>query len=325
MMDAQRPKGSSTARGPRRVVCLVGPTASGKSELALELAERLGGEIVSADSRQVYRHLDLGTAKPDAAARARVPHHGLDLVDPDEAFDVARFRAVAAAAIADIHRRGRAAVVVGGTGLYVRALLRGLCPAPARAPALRATLARTIAAQGVPALHRRLAALDPAAAARIAPRDGVRTVRALEVALTTGVPLSEWQARHGFGDRPYEALVIGLARSVDELDARIAARARAMLAAGFLDEVRALRDRGLGADAPGLLALGYREMLACIEGRSDIGAALDATVRATRQFAKRQRTWFRREPDIRWRHPVRDRGRIAAEVTAFLTDNARPL
>src|SRR5438128_1191036 len=296
-----------------RLVCIVGPTASGKSALALDLAERLGGEIVSADSRQVYRDLEIGTAKPTAAERARVPHHCLDLVAPGEAFDAARFRDAARAAIADIVRRGRVALVVGGTGLYVRALLGGLCPAPPRVPALRAALAE----EAAPALHRRLRALDPAAAARIAPGDRVRIVRALEVALVSGVPLSRWQAEHRFGEPAYDALLIGLARPTAELDARIAARARAMLEAGFLDEVRALRGRGLGAAAPGLSAVGYRELLACVEGRTDLATALAAMVRATRQFAKRQRTWFRREPAIVWRHPEREAGAIVGGLARF--------
>src|SRR5437762_2732486 len=259
-----------------RLVCIVGPTASGKSALALDLAERLGGEIVSADSRQVYRDLEIGTAKPTAAERARVRHHCLDLVAPGEAFDAARFRDVARAAIADIERRGRAALVVGGTGLYVRALLGGLCPAPPRAPALRATLAQ----EDAPALHRRLGVLDPVAAARIAPADARRIVRALEVALVSGVPLSRWQAEHRLAEPAYDALVIGLARPTAELDARIAARARAMLEAGFLDEVRALGRRGLGAAAPGLSAGGYRELLACGEGLADLATARRAPPRA---------------------------------------------
>jgi tRNA dimethylallyltransferase len=313
----------STPSRPR-IVCLVGPTASGKSALALELAARLGGEIVSADSRQVYRHLDVGTAKPTGAERARVPHHCLDLVEPDERFDAARFRAAAAAAIAEIHLRGRAALVVGGTGLYLRVLLRGLCPAPPRVPALRAVLDRLVTERGAPSLHRRLAALDPTAARRIDPRDGVRIVRALEVGLASGRRLSEWQARHRFADTPYDALVIGLARSVAELDARIAARARQMVEAGFLEEVRALRARGFGPEAPGLGAVGYREMLTCLDGRGDLVQGLAAAVRATRRFAKRQRTWFRREADISWRHPERDRARIEAEVEEFLAGEGRP-
>ena len=301
-----------------RVVCIVGPTASGKSALALELADRLGGEIVSADSRQIYRGLDVGTAKPTPAERVRIPHHCLDLVDPGESFDVARFRTAAAGAIAAIAARGHVPLVVGGTGLYVRALLRGLCPAPPRAPALRAELEAAVAAEGSAALHRRLAALDPAAAARVAPRDTVRIVRALEVALATGVPLSRWQAEHRFAERPYDALVIGLARPTAELDARIAARANAMVAAGFLDEVRALVARGVVVDA-----VGYREMLACVDGRTDVATAVAATVRATRRCAKRQRTWFRREPDVVWHHPEADVDAIVAATTAFVAAPGR--
>src|SRR5438094_2071473 len=299
-----------------RLVCIVGPTASGKSALALDLAERLGGEIVSADSRQVYRDLEIGTAKPTAAERARVPHHCLDLVAPGEAFDAARFWDAARAAIADIVRRGRVALVVGGTGLYVRALLGGLCPAPPRVPAVRAVLAQLVHVDGAPALHRRLVAVDPTAAARIAPYDGVRSVRALEVALTTGRRLSEWQDAHRFRETPYDALVIGLARPAAELAGRIEARARAMVAGGFLEEVRTLRAR-VSLDTPAFRAVGYREMLDCVAGHVDFDVALDAMVRATRRFAKRQRTWFRAESAVVWRHPGDD-ARIVAEVAAFL-------
>jgi tRNA dimethylallyltransferase len=301
-----------------RIVCLVGPTASGKSALALEIAERFGGEIVSADSRQVYRRLDIGTAKPSAAERARVAHHCLDLVEPGTPFDVSRFREAASAAIADIDARGRLAVVAGGTGLYVRVLLRGLCPAPPASPVLRTALRRLLAMRGAPALHRALAALDPESAARLAPQDGVRIVRALEVSVVSGIPLSRWQAEHGFAERPYEALVIGVARPTPELDARIAARARAMADAGLLDEVRRLRDEGFAADAPGLCAVGYPELRDCLEGRIDLASALAAMVLATRRFAKRQRTWFRREPDVRWHHPEHERDQIVQAVEALL-------
>ena len=307
-----------------RVVCLVGPTASGKSALGLELAERLGGEIVSADSRQVYRGLDIGTAKPTPAERARVPHHGLDLVEPGDSFDAARFTAVAAAAIADVCRRGRPPFVVGGTGLYVRALLHGLCPAPPRVPALRAALGHLVAERGAPAVHRGLAALDPVAASRIGPNDAVRIVRALEVGIATGRRLSAWQAAHRFAGSAYDALVIGLGRPVPELDARIARRAREMVAAGFRDEVAALCARGVPADAPGLRTVGYAEMRAWSEGRLADDVALAALVRATRGFAKRQRTWFRHEPDVLWRHPERDRARLADEVGTFLARGVRP-
>ncbi|HLY38459.1 MAG TPA: tRNA (adenosine(37)-N6)-dimethylallyltransferase MiaA [Candidatus Binatia bacterium] len=296
-----------------RIICVVGPTASGKTAVALELAEHVGGEIVSADSRQLYRGLDVGTAKPTAAERARVRHHCLDLADPGEPFDAARFRQAAAEAIDDIAARGRVPLVVGGTGLYVRVLLRGLCPAPSRVPAVRAALEAEAARDGRAALHARLAALDPASAARLAPRDTVRVVRALEVALTTGVPLSRWQAEHAFGERPYDALVLGLERPPAELAQRIAARAREMVAAGFLDEVRGLRTRGIDVDA-----VGYPEMAVCVDGRADLESALAATIAATRRFAKRQRTWFAREPGIVWHHPERDAGSIAAAATVFL-------
>ena len=219
-----------------RVVCIVGPTASGKTALALALASRFGAEIVSADSRQIYRGLDIGTAKPTLAEQARARHHCLDLIEPGAAFDAARFRRAAADAIADIRARGRVPFVVGGTGLYVRALLGGLCPAPPRVPALRAALDATMARDGLDALYAQLVRIDPDAARRLAPRDRVRIVRALEVALATGVPLSRWQAEHGFRERPYETLVIGLARPTGELDARIRTRVDAMVASGFVDE-----------------------------------------------------------------------------------------
>jgi tRNA dimethylallyltransferase len=301
-----------------RVVCVVGPTASGKSALALALAETLGGEIVSVDSRQVYRRLDVGTAKPTPAERRRVPHHCLDLVEPDAAFDAAAFRREASAAIARITDGRRLPLLVGGTGLWLRVLLRGLCPAPPRAPRLRRVLQAKAAAEGSPALHRWLAALDPASAARVHPNDPVRIVRGVEVALASGVPLSRWQAGHAFGDAPFEALVLGLAWPTAALDARIAARAETMVADGFVDEVRALRASGLGADAPGLAAVGYREMLAHVEGRTDLATALAATVRATRQFAKRQRTWFRREPGVVWHPGDAEVATIVDAVRAFV-------
>jgi len=303
---------------PARIVCLVGPTASGKTSLALELAARLDAEIVSADSRQIYRGLDIGTAKPTAAERARVPHHGLDLVDPDQTFDVGRYRAAMLDAIADVHARGRDVLVVGGTGLYLRALLFGLCPAPPRAPRLRALLHAWAAREGPPALHRRLRLVDETAAARIHGNDTVRIVRALEVALLTGRRLSDWQRTHGFRDATFDALVIGLAVTPPHLAARIATRADAMLAGGWLDEVRALVARGYPSDAPVWRTLGYAEMRAVVEDRETLAVARAATVLATQRYAKRQRTWFRHETAVVWRDPDVDRARIADEMTAFL-------
>jgi tRNA dimethylallyltransferase len=273
---------------------------------------------VSADSRQVYRGLDVGTAKPTAAERARVPHHCLDLVEPDEPFDAARFRAAALAAVADVTARGRRVLVVGGTGLYVRALVHGLCAAPPRQPVLRRALEAIAAREGVPALHRRLVAVDPAAARRIHPNDAVRAVRALEVALASGRRLSDWQAAHGVAEPAFDALVIGLAVPTPVLDACIAARVDDMLARGFVGEVRGLATRGYADDAPVWRTLGYAELRAHLEARLTLDAAREAIVRATRRFAKRQRTWFRRAEGIRWRHPVDDGARIAAETEAFL-------
>lgn len=301
-----------------RVVCLVGPTASGKTALALELAAACDAEIVSADSRQVYRRMDVGTAKPTPAERARVPHHVIDVVDPDTSFDVARFRDAATAAIADITARGRRVLVVGGTGLYVRALVHGLCPAPPRQPTLRARLEAEVAAEGAAALHHRLRAVDPIAAARIHPNDRVRVVRALEVAGASGRPLSAWQAAHAFGERPYEVVMIGLAVPTADLDARIDARLEAMLAAGFLDEVRVLCASGLADDAPAWNAVGYRELREVVRGRATLDDAVRATRRATRQFAKRQRTWFRRDAAVRWVTPDAGGAAVRDLVTAFV-------
>lgn len=307
-----------------RVVCIVGPTASGKTALALALGAAIPAEVVSADSRQVYRGLDVGTAKPTPAERARVPHHGLDLVEPTETFDVARFRALADAAITDVRARGRAPLVVGGTGLWVRVVCRGLCPAPPRAPAVRAALRAVAARAGVPALHRMLAVVDPPLAARVHPNDPVRCERGLEVAFASGRRLSAWQEAHRFAEAPYDALVLGLAVAPPVLAARIAARTEAMLASGFLDEVAALVARGVPEAAPAWNAVGYREVRAHLAGslaRADTAAAI---ARATTRFARRQRTWFRAEPDVVWRDPEAERDRLLEEAATFLVTGRRP-
>lgn len=307
-----------------RVVALVGPTASGKTALGIELAERLGAEIVSADSRQVYRGLDVGTAKPSAAERRRVPHHVIDVAEADDRLDAARFRAMASAAIADVHARGRSVLVVGGTGLWLRVLLRGVCPAPSAVPALRRALLSWVARDGSAALHRRLAWLDSCAAARIHPHDAVRIVRAVEVVLTSGRALSSWQAAHRFTEAPWNALLIGLYRPRAVLVHRIADRARRMVDEGFREEVAALVARGLPQEAVAWKTVGYREMRAWVEGRCDREAALTAVVRATVRFARRQCTWFRAEPGVCWRDPEADRERIAREVAVFLADGRLP-
>lgn len=284
------------------VLALVGPTASGKTALALELAAALDAEIVNADSRQVYRGLDIGSAKPSAAERRAVAHHVIDVVDPDEAFHAAAYHRLALAAVEDIHRRGRRALVVGGTGLYVKVLRGGLFAGPARDPALRTELeAEERAAPG--SLHRRLTAVDPESAARLHPNDAIRLVRALEVFAATGRSIAELQREHGFGARPFRFHSIAIDVSREELNRRIDLRCRAMLDAGFLDEVRRLLEAGYGPELPAMRSVGYREMVAHVRGEISLQDALGQMARATRQLAKRQRTWFRNDPETEWLPP----------------------
>jgi tRNA dimethylallyltransferase len=277
-----------------KFVAVLGPTASGKSALALALAERVGGEIVACDSQQVYLGMDIGTAKPTRAERARVPHHALDLVRPDEPFHAARWAAVARGAIEEISARGRLPIVVGGTGLYYRALTGGLFEAPPPDPAIRARHRALAAADGVPALHARLAAVDPEAAAVIGPNDLVRTSRALEIHEQTGVAITTLR-RRASPRADLAPTVLLLDPPLATLRARIAARVAEMMAAGFLDEVRALRAAGYGPALKPLQALGYKQLGAVLDGAMSLPDAVTETVRATAAYARRQRTWFRKE------------------------------
>ena len=306
-----------------RIVCLVGPTASGKTTLALRVAERWPVEIVSADSRQVYRGLDIGTAKPTAAEQARVRHHGLDLIDPGEEYDAGRFAEMARTAITAAHGREHDILVVGGTGLYVRSLLRGLSPVPPRSLPLRRVLMEQSRHEGMPALHRWLRAIDPAIAARVHPNDGSRIVRALEVAFDTGRRLSEWQQTRA-APAPWHAWIVGLDVPVTELDARIAARVQTMMASGWLAEVERLV-RATPPDAPAWRTVGYRELRALVDGSCPHADAVAAITRATRQFAKRQRTWFRHQADVTWLAPTPDGNNTVIEaIVAFLRGPAAP-
>lgn len=295
---------------PADAILLLGPTATGKSALALRLAEKFPIEIVSIDSAQVYRGLDIGTAKPTAAERARVAHHLIDLRDPADAYSAADFAHDAAQAIADIRRRGRLALVVGGTMLYAKALREGLSDLPPADATIRAQLTEEAHQAGWPALHARLASVDAATAARLPPNDAQRIQRALEVYELTGTPLSALQTRR---DSAREAIYPVLALAPDdraELHARIEQRFDAMLAAGFLDEVRALRARGdLHTDLPALRAVGYRQAWAYLdeEAAAEHAAGADgeqrwqhfrsAAISATRKLAKRQMTWLRATRD----------------------------
>lgn len=281
------------------LLVIVGPTASGKSGAALALARRIGGEIVSADSQQVYRGLDVGTAKPSAADQRAVSHHAIDVVDPDSPFDAARWVAIADDAIASIRARGRRPIVAGGTGLYVRALLFGLVDAPPADPDLRAQLLADETRHGSGHLFERLRDLDPSLAARLHENDLVRIVRALEVRLSTGVPLSTLQTKHAFASPRHEATLLGIAVPAPTLRDRIVQRTRAMIENGWADEVRSL----LARYPPGLRSLqslGYRQMVAHVRGELSIDDAQTQIVRETVRFARRQRTWFAKERGIAW-------------------------
>jgi tRNA dimethylallyltransferase len=285
-----------------RLVVIVGPTAAGKTGLAIELARRVGAEVVSADSQQVYRGMDIGTGKASAAERAAVPHHLVDVVAPDEEMTAARFAELADRAIAAIAARDRRIVVCGGTGLYVRILLYGLFDAPPADPSLRAELAADADRLGTPALWERLAAVDPAAAARIDRNDRKRLVRALEVFLLTRTPISEHQRRHDFRTLPrrYPALLIGLAPARDELYPRIEARVDQMIAAGLVDEVRALRAAGYLPPLRSQQAIGYAEIHAHLAGATGLSSAIDLIKRNSRRYARRQLTWYRGDSTVEW-------------------------
>lgn len=282
-------------------ICLMGPTGSGKTAAALSLARHFPCEIVSVDSAQVYQGLDIGTAKPDPGERRAVPHHLLDLCDPADAYSAARFARDALLAVAAIRERGRIPLLVGGTGLYFRALEEGLSPMPAAAPAIRARLQDELTTRGSAVLHARLQDVDPEAAARIHPNDPQRILRALEVYLTAGVPISALQRAKPVPPLSGCIRWILAPASRPELHARLARRFAVMLERGFINEVAALRSRGdLDLDRPAMRAVGYRAVWRFLAGELTRPAMVDEAVAATRQLAKRQFTWFRRVEDAVW-------------------------
>jgi tRNA dimethylallyltransferase len=288
---------SSDSRLP--LVVILGPTAVGKTEISIQLAERLDGEIVSADSRLFYRGMDIGTAKPTPAEQQRVPHHLIDVADPDQTWSLALFQERARQVIIDIHQRGHLPFLVGGTGQYLRAVTEGwLPPAVQPSPEMRAALEAWAEEIGKDGLHARLAALDAPAAEAIDARNLRRTVRALEVILSTGQRFSDQRQR---GEALYRLLQIGFQRPRPELYARIDARIDAMLAAGFVDEVRRLLAQGYSPDLPTLSAIGYREISAYIRGEISLDEAVIQMKRITRTFVRRQANWFKAsDPQIHW-------------------------
>jgi tRNA dimethylallyltransferase len=278
------------------VLVILGATASGKSQLALELARETGAEILSADSMQVYREMDIGTAKPTPAERAQVVHHLVDVVGPDESFTVARFVEMADAVIADARSRGARLIVTGGTPLYYKALFEGIFEGPGADESLRQRLRN----MGSEALHRRLSEVDPPAAQRIHPNDTKRLVRALEVHELTGQPISAFQTEWQTQQHRHPAVWIGLNWDRDALNRRINARARDMLAAGWLDETRRLLDKYGALSPTAIKATGYRELIEHLHGRIPLEDAIEQIKIATRQLGRRQMKWFRRFPGVHW-------------------------
>ena len=300
------------------VLAVVGPTAAGKTELAARIARACGGEVVSVDSRQIYRRLDIGTAKPSRALRAEIPHHLVDVAEPDEPFDAARFQELGRAAVDDVVARGRAVVLCGGSGLYLRALTEGICPAPPADAEMRAALAREVEERGLASLHEELQRVDPKAAARIASRDAVRITRALEVARLTGRPLTQWQEEHAFSDRPYDVRVLVLSPPTELLDEHIAARTTSMWQEGLLEETRQVLAAGFDGMLAPLQAIGYREAQAVLRGEMDEALAIERIRVETRRYAKRQRTWFRRLDGAQWLDGSEDPHEIESRARAFL-------
>ena len=300
----------------RPLLVIIGPTAVGKTALSLHLAQRYRGMIISADSRQIYRGMDIGTAKPTAAERSMAPHALIDIVDPDEAFGLAQFQTLAMEAIAGAHRDGLLPMLVGGTGQYVRSVVEGWgIPRVPPQDDLRAELAREAERDGSDALHRRLADVDAEAAARIDARNVRRVIRALEVYLVTGTPISVLQRKT---PPPFDILQIGLRRDRETLYARIDARIDVMLAAGLLDEVRGLRAAGYADELPSMSGLGYRQFLAHLDGNETLEEAVARVKKDTRRFVRQQSNWFREDDaTIAW-FEADDRDTIVTRVDRWL-------
>ena len=284
----------------RPIPVIIGPTAVGKTDLSIEIARQLEAEIVSGDSRQIYRRLDIGTAKPSPIQQRTVPHHLIDLLNPDEPLNAARFAQLAWSCIHAIETRRKRPLVVGGSGLYIRALTDGLFAGPGANPSLRAALEAEAHSLGLQALHDRLAAVDPVAAGRIHRHDRVRIIRALEIYTLTGTPISQWQRQWQHPVRPRAFVLIGLTRDREDLRRRIAARTAAMLQMGLEAEVRRVLALGFPPTLPTLQSVGYAEIVAYLRGQWDLPRARELIERHTWRLAKRQLTWFRRVTGIHW-------------------------
>jgi len=284
-----------------KIVIICGPTGIGKTSVGVELARHFSGQIIGADSLQIYKYMDIGTAKPTAEEQARVVHHMIDIIDPDEPFDAARYAELAGKKIFELERQKIMPFVVGGTGLYIKALLHGLFNAEVSDPDIRRRLKQEAEAHGIECLHERLGRLDPESAKRLHPNDSYRIVRALEVVETTGKPISRYHREHGFSEQPFQTLKIALNMDRAALYARINQRVNAMIAAGFLEEVEGLLARGYSADLKPMQSIGYRHMVDFIKGRLSWEACVQTLKRDHRRYAKRQLTWFGGDPQVIWK------------------------
>lgn len=324
---------SENVRQHRPLVVLLGLTAVGKSAVGIQVAKRYGTEILTADSRQVYRGMDIGTDKPPLAERQGVPHRLIDLADPDEVFNAGRYRREALVEIDRLLGEGRIPFVVGGTGLYIRTLIRGICAAPPADPEIRKELVRIVQAQGRDGLYAELVRVDPVTASKLHPNDESKVIRALEVYRLSGASLSSLHARHACQDAAFTTLLIGLQRPKETLYRRIEARIDWQLSHGMIEETRALLAKGYGRQLGSMKGLGYRHLAAHLAGEYDYAEMVRRFKQDTRHFAKRQLTWFRKEPGIVWlsveEHESTEEiaDRVIGQIEPFLTalESTKPL
>ncbi len=313
----------STPSDHHRIVVICGPTGIGKTTAAIRLARDFGGEIVGADSMQIYRRMDIGTAKPTPAEQAAITHHMIDVADPDEPFDAARYASMAMVCIRRLHREGTLPVVAGGTGFYIKALEFGLFDARPPDPQIRRRIEDQADAEGLGALFAALERRDPTSAARIHPHDRFRIIRALETLESTGQPISALQRRHGFARKRFETIKIGLTIDREALYARINRRVDAMLAKGLLNEVQSLLAQGYRPDLKSMQSIGYRHMCEYLAGQTAWDATVDRMKRDTRRYAKRQFTWFKSDPDIIWSAPEAV-ARLVPRIEKFMGQGTPP-
>lgn len=308
--------------GKTKLLVILGPTAAGKSGLAFQLALDFGAEIVSADSLQVYKYLDIGTAKPSPEARAQVKHHLIDLIEPDKELNAGIYKCLADKAIDSISSSGKRVILVGGTFLYVRLLLHGLVEGIPGDRQIREKLRREASSIGVEAMYERLRTVDPLSALRIHPRDYVRVERALEVFHLTGVPLSRLQDAHGFRSHRYDFLKLALYVDRDELARRIDLRTQEMIDKGLVEEVRGILDMGYSPELKPLKSIGYSEIVSYLSGNVTLARSIELIKRNTKRYAKRQMTWLRKEGGVEWVSPEKDYSYIKSMVAGFFSSSS---